>query len=186
MKKLFLIFALSYCGLSAFAQRADTMKKRIDGSVILSTNDISTNIAQIKQLARFSELVHDAGLDSLLHAAGPVTVLAPDQYAFAHSGIDVADSLTKPASKYIIIRLILNHILKGNISATDIKKQINEGNGTATLTTLTGGKITATINPNRNIVLTDENNKTSIISRFDIPASNGWIQILNGVLLPGR
>jgi uncharacterized surface protein with fasciclin (FAS1) repeats len=122
----------------------------------------------------------------VLHTVGPITVFIPTQYAFSHSGIDVADSLTKPANKAILTRLILNHIIKGNISIADIRKQIEENSGSATLTTLAGGKITATINADRNMVLTDETNKTSIISRFDIPASNGRIQILNGVLFPGN
>lgn len=184
MKKLVFILLLSVCTSSVFAQKIDTIKKRIDGSVVLSTNDISTNISQIKQLARFSELVHDAGLDSLLHAPGPVTVFAPGQSAFVHAGIP--DSLTKPAGKATLSRILLNHIVKGNISVKDLKIQIGENNGSATLTTLEGGKITATINADRNIVLTDENNTPAIISRFDIPASNGRIQILNGVLLPGK
>jgi uncharacterized surface protein with fasciclin (FAS1) repeats len=184
MKRFVLILLLSYCGLSAFAQKVDTIRKRIDGSVALSTNDISTNISQIKQLARFSELAHAAGLDSLLHAAGPITVFAPNQSAFSHA--DVPDSLTKPANKAILSRILLNHIVTGSLSANDIRKQIQQGNGSATLTTLEGGKITATINADRNIVLTDENNKAAIIARFDTPASNGKIQILNSVLFPGK
>jgi len=186
MKKLVLLLLIGCLGLTASAQKVDTIKKRIDGSVALSTNDIATNIAQIKQLARFNELIHDAGIDSILHATGPVTVFAPNEYAFSHSGTVIADSLTKPANKPMLTRLLLNHVIKGNISITDIRKQITENSGTATLTTLEGGKITATINADRNIVLTDENNKPSIISRFDIPASNGRIQILNGILSPGN
>lgn len=186
MKKLVLILLLSSSGFSSFAQKADTIKKRIGSAIVLSTSNIATNISQVKELARFSKLVNDAGLDSLLRATGPITVFAPDQYAFLHSGIDVADSLTKPANKAILTRLILNHIVKGNISVADIRKQIEENSGTTTFTTLEGGKITATINADRNMVLTDETNKTSIISRFDLPASNGRIHILNGMLLPGN
>jgi uncharacterized surface protein with fasciclin (FAS1) repeats len=186
MKKLVLIVLLNSCGLFALAQRVDTIKKHVDGTVVLSTNDISTNISQIKELGRFKELVNAAGLDSVLHAVGPITVFAPTQYAFSHSGIDVADSLTKPANKAILTRLILNHVIKGNISIAEIRKQIEENSGNTTLTTLAGGKITATINVDRNMVLTDETNKASIISRFDLPASNGRIQILNGILLPGN
>ncbi len=186
MKRSVLIVFLSICGLSAFAQKIDTIKKRIDGAVVLSTNDLSTNISQIKQLARFAYLMHAAGLDSLLHAAGPITVFAPDQQAFTHSGVDIADSLTKPANRLFLTRLLLNHMIKGDLSAKDIKRQIEANSGSATLSTLQGGKVTATINADRNIVLTDENNNPSIISRFDIPASNGKIQILNGVLQPGK
>lgn len=186
MKKLFLILLIGCCAALAVAQNSDTIKKRIDGTAVLSTGDILTNITQIKQLARFSQLIHDAGLDSLLRTAGPLTIFAPNQAAFSHSGIDVADSLTKPANKPILTRLLLNHIVKGNVSVADIKKQIDENSGSATLTMLDGGKITATINADRNIVLTDETNKASIISRFDIPASNGRIHILNSVLLPGN
>jgi len=186
MKKLVLILLLNSCGLFAFAQKTDTIKKRVDGTIALSTNDISTNISQIKELARFKELVNAAGLDSVLHAAGPVTVFAPTQYTFLHAGVDVADSLTKPANKEMLTRLVLNHIVKGNISIADIRKQIEADGGSATLTTLAGGKITATINTDRNMVLTDETNKASIISKFDIPASNGRIQILNGILFPGN
>lgn len=177
---------LGSLGITAFAQKVDTIKKRVDGGVAFSTNDIATSLSLIKPLSRFGQLITTAGLDSILHAAGPVTVLVPDDNAFLHSGIDVADSLTKPANKTQLARLLLNHIIKGKISIADIKRQIDENSGTATLTTLEGGKITVIINANRNVVLTDEINKTSIISKFNIPASNGYIQILNGVLLPGN
>src|ERR1700744_2373993 len=136
MKKLVLILLFMCSGIFAFAQKVDTIKKRIDGTVVLSTNDLSTNISQIKQLARFSQLMHEAGLDSILHAAGPQTVLVPTESAFSHSGVDVADSLTKPANKSLLKRLLLNHIIKGNLSSRDIRKQIEENSGSATLTTL--------------------------------------------------
>jgi uncharacterized surface protein with fasciclin (FAS1) repeats len=70
------------------------------------------------------------------------------------------------------------------IKAKDILHEISENNGTATFITLTGNKLMAKLDANRNIVLIDENGGQSVISKFDITQNNGVIHIINAVLIP--
>jgi len=52
------------------------------------------------------------------------------------------------------------------------------------LLTLSGSKIVAKIDSNRNIVLYDETGGQSIINQFDIPQSNGVMHLITQVLIP--
>ena len=75
-------------------------------------------------------------------------------------------------------------LLQARLTAHDIERKINANNGEATFTTIAGTKLTAKIDENRNIVLIDENGGQSIISKFDIPQSNGILHIVTSVLVP--
>ena len=70
------------------------------------------------------------------------------------------------------------------MSVRDIQHKINAGKGAAAFRTIAGTTITAKIDANRNIILTDENGGQSIISKFDIQQSNGMLHIVNAVLVP--
>jgi uncharacterized surface protein with fasciclin (FAS1) repeats len=80
--------------------------------------------------------------------------------------------------------LLTYHAIAGRLTARDIARKINANNGEAVFTTIAGSKLTAKIDVNRNIVLVDENGNESIISKFDIPQSNGILHIVTSVLVP--
>ena len=63
-------------------------------------------------------------------------------------------------------------------------KRIRSGGGKATLKTVSGATLTARMNGERNIVLTDEKGGTAHVSTYDVRQSNGVIQVIDTVLLP--
>jgi len=135
----------------------------------------------------FSILVKAIKADSLTHlfdGSSPITVFAPTNKAFEKLPAGKLDSLLQPAHKNELESLIKYHCVAGMVSSKDIAKQIKAGNGQATLTTLSGSILTARINENRNIVLTDENGGQSVISQFDIKQNNGILHIVTAVLIP--
>ena len=62
-------------------------------------------------------------------------------------------------------------------------KMIKEGNGTATLTTVEGGKLWATMD-GKNIQLKDEKGGTSLVTISNVFQSNGVIHVVDTVLMP--
>jgi uncharacterized surface protein with fasciclin (FAS1) repeats len=74
-------------------------------------------------------------------------------------------------------------VVAGRLSTADIKKMIKDGNGKATLTTVSGGTITATESMGK-ITLTDEKGGTASITITNVYQSNGVIQVIDSVLMP--
>ncbi len=197
MKRWGLLIFFVFYGLSLFAQTTivanpvnDTVKakwgkiKIVDGTKMISSNDIIENITQSKEYTTLVAAIEDAGLTDTFKSKGPITVFAPTNEAFNKLPVGTLDSLLKPSHKLDLSYLLTYHAIAGRLTARDIARKINSNNGEATFTTIAGSKITAKIDGNRNIVLIDENGGESIISKFDIQQSNGMLHVVNSVLVP--
>jgi len=158
--------------------------KIVDGTKMISSNDIIENIAQSQEYTTLVTVIEDAGLTETFKSKGPITVFAPTNKAFEKLPAGALDTLLKPNHKDDLSYLLTYHAIAGRLTARDIARKINANNGEATFTTLAGTKLTAKIDKNRNIVLIDENGGESIISKFDIQQSNGILHIVTSVLVP--
>ena len=158
--------------------------KIVDGVKMISSNDVMENISLSKEYSTLVSVINNAGLTETFKSKGPITVFAPTNEAFNKLPQGELDTLLRPDHKDYLSYLLTYHAIAGRLTSKDIAHKINSNNGTAVLTTLAGSKITATIDENRNIVLTDENGGQSIISRFDIAQSNGILDIVTAVLVP--
>ncbi len=69
------------------------------------------------------------------------------------------------------------------MSAADIEKQIKAGKGTATLKTVSGGTLWATMH-RKSIMLKDEKSGMSMITQSNVFQSNGVIHVVDTVLMP--
>lgn len=192
MKKLLLLVITSlYCSV-LFAQgplvsvnpKAIGPLRVMAGDGMLPANDIIKNIALSKELSTFYNFINKTNLAATFQSRGPITMFVPANDAFLNLPDGKLDSLMKPSYVWELTRLISYHSIPGRFKAKDIEKEINKNKGTATFTTLTGNKLTAKIDANRNIVLIDENGGESIISRFDIEQNNGMLHVVNKVLQP--
>jgi uncharacterized surface protein with fasciclin (FAS1) repeats len=188
MKKLIYIVLIFLNASVAFAQKADSLAsvkvktKNIDGTVMTSAKDIIENISLSPEFTKLDSVIKAADLvDSF--KSGTITFFAPNNKAFDKLAPGMLDTLLRPAHKADLVNLLNYHAVSGKIASKDLERQIKAGNGQATLTTISGGVLTARINENRNIVLTDENGDQSVITRLDIEQSNGMLFIVNAVLL---
>ena len=127
--------------------------------------------------------VKAAGLVETLEGAGPFTVFAPTNEAFAKLPAGTVDTLLKPENKATLTKVLTYHVVVGRVSASDLKKQIKAGNGTAELTTVEGGKLWATEEGNR-IMLKDEKGGTTWVTIPNVFQSNGVIHVVDAVLMP--
>ncbi|MDF2433945.1 MAG: hypothetical protein JWP44_3576 [Mucilaginibacter sp.] len=158
--------------------------KIVDGAAMVSSNDVVENITLSKEYTVFVKAIENAGLTDTFKSKGPITVFAPTDMAFEKLPAGQLDTLLKPEHKLDLSMIITYHAIAGRVTAKDIAKKINSGNGLATFTTIAGSKITAKIDENRNIVLIDENGGECIISKFDVQQSNGMLHVVNAVLIP--
>lgn len=197
MKKWALSLLLVFNGLFLFAQQIaaiypvnDTLRakwgkiKIVDGSAMISSNDIIENIAQSREYSVLVKAIEEADLTETFKSKGPITVFAPTNKAFGKLPAGQLDSLLQPKHKYDLSYLLTYHAVAGRLTARDIERKINSNNGQATFTTIAGTKLTAKIDQNRNIVLIDENGGESVVSKFDIQQSNGMLHVVNAVLVP--
>jgi uncharacterized surface protein with fasciclin (FAS1) repeats len=201
MNKIRIILAVTVLGLMChvgFAQQTsntlqDTVRaaayrqgkvKLVSGVAMNSGRDVVYNFSQSQNYSIFINAIRNAGLTETIKSRGPITVFVPDNSAFGILPPGRMDTLMKPNHLLELVNLISYHMVPGNLKAKDIAKLIKDGNGQAVLITVAGGKLTAHIDTNRNIVLVDENGGESIISTFDIPQNNGTAHLVTKVLLP--
>jgi len=197
MKKWILVFCLGFISFFSFAQKTkvntlviDSLKakwgriKIVDGATMISSDDIIENMAKSKEYTVLITAIENAGLTQTFKSKGPITIFAPTNQAFNKLPPGTLDSLLLPVHKFDLSYLLTYHAIAGKLSARDIARKINANNGQASFITIAGSKLTAKIDENRNIVLIDENGGESVISKFDIPQSNGVLHVVSAVLTP--
>jgi uncharacterized surface protein with fasciclin (FAS1) repeats len=127
--------------------------------------------------------VKAAGLVETLQGAGPFTVFAPTNEAFAKLPKGTVESLLKPENKATLTKILTYHVVAGNLDATAVLAAIKAGNGKVTLKTVSGGSLTASLK-NGKVILTDEKGGTATVTATDLKAGNGVIHVIDGVIMP--
>ena len=129
--------------------------------------------------------VKAAGLVDTLNGKGPFTVFAPTNEAFASLPPGTVENLLKPENKAMLARILTYHVVAGEYDTTRLRAMIRAGNGTATLTTVAGDKLWLMMNGPSNIIVKDAKGGVADIGISDVHQSNGVIQVIDHVLLPG-
>ncbi|MDX1938404.1 MAG: fasciclin domain-containing protein [Flavihumibacter sp.] len=129
--------------------------------VAVGSKDHSTLVAAVQQ----------AGLVDVLSNAGPFTVFAPTNDAFNKLPAGTVDGLMKPESKEALTNILQYHVTTSSLK-TDY---FQDGQ---TLGMVNGDNITINIKDGKIIL----NNSAIIVA--SVPASNGIVHVIDGVLLP--
>jgi uncharacterized surface protein with fasciclin (FAS1) repeats len=127
--------------------------------------------------------VKAAGLVETLQGAGPFTVFAPINDAFAKLPAGTVESLLKPEAKATLVKILTYHVVAGNLDAAAVVKAIEAGKGSAKVKTVSGGTLTASLKDGK-VILTDENGKTATVVAADIKSGNGVVHVIDSVVLP--
>lgn len=167
MKQLFSILLALVVSSSAFAQAKDVV------DIAISSPDHTTLVAAVKA----------ADLVATLKSKGPFTVFAPTNAAFAKLPAGTVDNLLKPESKAQLAKILTYHVVSGNLDAAAVVAAIKAGNGKAVVTTVSGGKLTVTLDKEK-VKLTDESGNSAYVIVADLKGSNGVVHVIDGVVLP--
>jgi uncharacterized surface protein with fasciclin (FAS1) repeats len=124
-----------------------------------------------------------ADLVSTLQSAGPFTVFAPTNGAFAKLPAGTLETLLKPENKASLTKVLTYHVVAGSFNAAAVVKAIKDGGGSVTLKTISGGNLVASIKEGK-VILTDEKGNSATVVAADLTAPNGVIHVIDAVVLP--
>ena len=157
---------------------------KVGGEEMYPAKTIVENAVNSQDHTTLVAAVKAAGLVETLQTPGPFTVFAPVNDAFENLPAGTVDMLLKPENKDKLVNILTYHVISGEYDFDALKKEIKKGKGTATLTTVSGGKLSFMMNGERNITVWDANGNSANISTYDVYQSNGVIQVIDRVLLP--
>jgi uncharacterized surface protein with fasciclin (FAS1) repeats len=112
-----------------------------------------------------------AGLVPTLKGAGPFTVFAPTDDAFAKLPAGTVDALLKDIPK--LKSILTYHVVSGKVMAADVMKM--------------DGKTAKTVNGADLMISTKDGvklNSASNVTKTDIECTNGVIHVVDAVILP--
>ncbi|NJC06043.1 putative surface protein with fasciclin (FAS1) repeats [Sphingomonas kaistensis] len=166
----------------AMSAPADTVT--VGGAPMYANRTIVANAVNSADHTTLVAAVKAAGLVDTLNGAGPFTVFAPTNAAFAALPAGTVDTLLKPENKAQLTSVLTYHVVGGRLTAADLMERIRAGGGSAMLTTVQGGMLTARMSGS-NIVVTDAAGGTATVTQADVLQSNGVIHVTDKVFLPG-
>lgn len=179
--------ALLAAACSPSTEEAPADAAATEGAMAPEAPAASGNIVAVAQgNADFSTLVTAvtaAELGETLSGPGPFTVFAPTNAAFEKVPAATRDALLAPAGKADLTKILTYHVVPGRVDAAALTQQIEQGGGSATLTTVEGGTLTARV-VDGGVTLTDEAGNTSRVTATDVAATNGVIHVIDTVVMP--
>jgi uncharacterized surface protein with fasciclin (FAS1) repeats len=137
----------------------------------LGKNQMAKIIETAVNAGSFTTLVaavKAAGLVETLNGAGPFTVFAPDDAAFAKLPAGTVDSLLKDIPK--LKKILCYHVVPSKVMAADVVKLTSA-------TTVEGSDVK--INASKGVMI-----NSSTVTTADVVADNGVIHIIDTVLMP--
>ncbi len=168
----------------AVADEAMSMKDpMVGGAAMYPSKTIVGNAVNSKDHTTLVAAVKAAGLVDTLNGPGPFTVFAPTNEAFDKLPKGTVDTLVKPENKATLTKILTYHVIAGKFDSKAIAAKISDGGGKATLTTVEGEPLTATMD-GKTLVLTDAKGGTSKVTIADVYQSNGVIHVVDTVLMP--
>jgi uncharacterized surface protein with fasciclin (FAS1) repeats len=155
----------------------------VGGAAMFKNKNIVENAVNSKDHTTLVAAVKAAGLVETLQGKGPFTVFAPTNSAFDMLPAGTVEMVLKPENKAMLTKVLTYHVVAGNMDSKKLMKAIKKGNGKATLTTVSGDTLTASMSGN-GIMLMDEKGGTAMVTIANVKQSNGVIHVIDHVLMP--
>ena len=162
------VISLSACG-SDSSDAVDTTVAEAEAPAEAVAGDIVAVAIGTEGFSTLVAAVTAAGLVETLQGAGPFTVFAPNDAAFAALPAGLLDKLLLPENLAVLTSILTYHVVSGKIMSTDVMAgdaPSVEGS-TIALGTTDGVQV----------------NDATVIAA-DVEASNGVIHVIDKVLVP--
>jgi uncharacterized surface protein with fasciclin (FAS1) repeats len=135
------------------------------------TKDIVDTAVAAGSFKTLAKALAAADLITTLKGAGPFTVFAPTDEAFAKLPAGTLEMLLAPENKAKLTRILTYHVVAGKVMAADVTKL-------STAKTASGDALTIAVHDG--MVMLD----SSRVVKTDIAASNGVIHVIDTVMMP--
>jgi uncharacterized surface protein with fasciclin (FAS1) repeats len=150
----------------------------VGGANMVASKDIVDNAAGSADHTTLVAAVKAAGLVETLKSAGPFTVFAPTNEAFAKLPAGTVDNLLKPENKATLAGILTYHVVAGAFKSSDLK----DGQK---LKTVQGEELTIHYKDSKWMVH-DAKGGMANITIADVISSNGVTYVIDGVLMPKK
>ena len=129
---------------------------------------VADTLAAKPELSTLNSLIVKAGLTDTLKGAGPFTVFAPSNAAFAKVPAKTMDDLGKDSTK--LKAVLTYHVVPGKVMAADVKNSnAKTVNGANLALSKAGDFVTV---------------EDGMVQTADLAATNGVVHIIDSVLIP--
>ena len=162
----------------AFAGNPD-----VGGAAMYENKNIVENAVNSADHTTLVAAVTAAGLVETLQSAGPFTVLAPTNDAFAKLPAGTVETLLKPENKDMLVKILTCHVVAANALASDIIGMVEADGGAHTVKTVGGCEFTLK-SADGKVTITDGQGNVANVTIADVKQSNGVIHVIDTVLLP--
>ena len=183
MRKFATLLLAGTIAVSALATAAYAENPMVGGAAMFVNKNIVENAVNSKDHTTLVAAVKAAGLVETLQGAGPFTVFAPTNEAFAALPAGTVDTLLKPENKDKLTKVLTAHVVAGKISGAEMMKQAKAMGGKYEMKTVSGDTLTAEVKKGKLFIM-DESGGEAKVTIADVNQSNGVIHVVNKVLLP--
>ncbi len=161
VKRIFVMTSLALLLTLSFSSAALAGSKKDIVDTAVAAGDFKTLAAALQA----------AGLVDTLKGAGPFTVFAPTDEAFAKLPAGTVEDLLKPENKQKLVSILTYHVVAGDVMAKDVVKlsEAKTVNGKEVKIMVQGGKVMV---------------GGANVTKTDIKCSNGVIHVIDTVLIP--
>jgi uncharacterized surface protein with fasciclin (FAS1) repeats len=156
----------------------------VGGSPMYPSKNIIQNAVNSKDHTTLVAAVKAAGLVDTLQGAGPFTVFAPTNAAFAKLPAGTVDALLKPDMKGKLTAVLTYHVVPGRLSAKDLMEAAKKNGGVAEFKTVEGEILKVEMKGNNQLTIVDSKGGMSKVTVQNVFQSNGVIHVIDTVLLP--
>ena len=178
--KLFLATA-AFAALTAGMSFAEN--PMVGGAAMFEDKNIVENALNSADHTTLVAAVQAAGLAETLMGAGPFTVFAPTNEAFAKLPAGTVESLLKPENKDQLVKILTCHVVAANAMSSDIMGMIETDGGMHTVSTVGGCDFTLMTKDGK-VMIKDGMGNIATVTIADVKQSNGVIHVIDTVLLP--
>ena len=159
------------------------MNPMVGGSEMFPAKNIVENAMNSKDHTTLVAAVVAAGLVDTLKSAGPFTVFAPTNEAFAALPAGTVEGLLKPENKASLTKILTCHVVGAKAMAADVMSMVKADGGMHKVKTVGGCELTLKIEGDM-VKITDESGGVATVTIADVAQSNGVIHVIDKVLLP--
>ena len=181
---LSLALSLGVAAPAAFAAMGHEHTVMVGGAPMYPSKNIIQNAVNSKDHTTLVAAVKAAGLVDTLEGAGPFTVFAPTNEAFAALPAGTVDNLLKPENKPTLVKVLTYHVVPGRYTSAKLAAEAAKNGGSVSLKTVEGDSIKVGKDASGQWTVTDDKGDVAHIMIQDVMQSNVVIFVIDKVLMP--